>query len=733
MKQAGVRLDPVASDMSRRVPSRTFVRTPHPRDILEFPIHRHPRVGVDMQVAAPLFVGGGSIEGFVRIVVDDADKIKIKKSLTIGRIAVDLVGVEESYSNRKAIFLSLGTELIDAKHPPPRDMVETTKSVSNTDSFWPLTPSFTSLPFMISLPLDTGPPPFQSKHARIRFVLCTTVLIKDGGRVYLVRCSHDVSVLSTYDPEKALRSLPSPLTSFDEYTSLKSGALESVKVTAGLHRQVWVSGSSIFVDVHVSNNSRKTIKKLGLNLERDVLCYKHAAAGTLEQSASQARMFESNDRTILSKTNLKHGAQGWSGVEAYGSITRTCELDIPRGHATVKCGKFFEVRYFLNICVSASHTKLISIQLPIILVHMNSLDVLPNSVAQVAAAIEEKRSHRHHGHSRNASHPASRSRGRHLAQADTSSPEEPARGMPRGLSRLQGRAFAAPRQQSLERLRAEAANMEQLCMTLDASPRKYLPRKPSNKGKDGAAAAPAADHVSRPTREMHRKNNLSLGGISVASYTILADSSAASGPGMEYVTPPSKRKARMFDASALAGLEGDGSGDSSGESGFRERLRRMRSMRSNNGSVRSRRSNATGKSKWRERLGGGGGGGKENIPPPPPPPPLLLQQYRRRGERSAFGYRDERGEVVISGALGPYALGLTSHVHGQPQSRPSRSGVVGLVRETSLHGEDERKPPDMRRFEFKPVKRKPSGKFREWLGGLKAGGNHGGQRGGAWL
>jgi hypothetical protein len=166
----------------------------------------------------------------------------------------------------------------------------------DADSFWSLIPSFTSLPFVISLPLDTGPPPFHSKHARIRFVLCATILIKDGDRRYLVRCSEDVSVLPTYDrtfnfaskpsrtvtnglltAEKALRSLPSPLTASDEQSFSRTGLLETTKMTAGLHRQVWVSGSSIFVDIHIANGSRKTIKKLDLSLERDILCYRHVS------------------------------------------------------------------------------------------------------------------------------------------------------------------------------------------------------------------------------------------------------------------------------------------------------------------------------------------------------------------------------------------------------------------------------------------------------------------------
>lgn len=70
-------------------------------------------------------------------------------------------------------------------------------------------------------------------------------------------------------------SLPSPLTASDEYIKPRDSNLEVIRLTAGLHRQVWVSGTSIYVDVHILNNSRKTIKRIELQLERDILCYKH--------------------------------------------------------------------------------------------------------------------------------------------------------------------------------------------------------------------------------------------------------------------------------------------------------------------------------------------------------------------------------------------------------------------------------------------------------------------------
>lgn len=70
-------------------------------------------------------------------------------------------------------------------------------------------------------------------------------------------------------------SLPSPLTASDEWIKARETTLDIIRVTAGLHRQVWVSGTSIYVDVYIANNSQKMIKRIELQLERDILCYKH--------------------------------------------------------------------------------------------------------------------------------------------------------------------------------------------------------------------------------------------------------------------------------------------------------------------------------------------------------------------------------------------------------------------------------------------------------------------------
>jgi hypothetical protein len=58
----------------------------------------------------------------------------------------------------------------------------------------------------------------------------------------------------------------------------------------------------------------------------------------MEKSAGQARIFDSNERSILSKSMVRQGSTGWHGVAAHQTHIRTCDLEVPRGHGTVKCG-----------------------------------------------------------------------------------------------------------------------------------------------------------------------------------------------------------------------------------------------------------------------------------------------------------------------------------------------------------------------------------------------------------
>ncbi|KAI9721885.1 MAG: hypothetical protein M1828_004980 [Chrysothrix sp. TS-e1954] len=495
-------------------PSKTIVKSRNGAlyDILDHPIHLHPRLKVNICVAAPLFVGGSSVEGTVRIVIDEAERSRHRKALTLERACVDLMGIEEVSGAKRNIFLALANELIDTTNPQSTHAADTWRGTPPGRS-WILVPSVSNLPFLITLPLEVGPPPFQSKHAKIRYTLSATLTIKDEGRLLSVRSSQDVTILSVYDPEKALVSLPSPLTASDEYVLQQGSGNENILVTAGLHRQVWVSGTDIFADVQIINNSRKTIKRIELQLERIILCYRHAAASTLEMSASGARLFDQLDRTIVRKATVKRGVQGWTGVLPYSTDLRTCDLEIPRGHATIKCKKYFEVRYYLNVIAGTSHMNVVTVQLPIILIHMNSLDVPTNSVAQVAAAIDEKRGV-----------------GQTLQKTSVAR-ESPRAARSASRNQMQGRAFSAPRKASSERqhwLREQREHQNRAGTPSNHSSPRNRRSLAVERNKDRvAASAPIPQHPTSPPQQQ-------------------AESSLYRNGSFSFQTPPSNRNGRLI-------------------------------------------------------------------------------------------------------------------------------------------------------------------------------------------
>ncbi|KAL9576870.1 MAG: hypothetical protein Q9212_006750, partial [Teloschistes hypoglaucus] len=370
----------------RRAPSRTFVPTAFPIDIIDFPQSLHPRIRLGIRVSAPVFMGGATAEGAIHIIVDGGaqpSRARRKSSpLSIDRLSVSLVGIERSGA-RQYMFRCLTTDLIDEAHPPPIGMARPNQPMS--DRLWEIMPSNTILPFRIDLPVKLGPPPYLSKRNSVTYLVSVLVEAKiDGMRAY-VRESEEVVVLTVHDPEKALLNLPNPLVVTDEIQSSHRKGLETLKLTAGIHRQTWISGYPLFVDVQIANGGSKAVKRVELQLERSTFVYTHTAPADDEGLGALLRMPDKCGKEIL----VKAMCPDWQ-ISGQSHDLRTCRLQIPSGLVSVDEGRFFGVRFFLTIRIAVSFAKHLTVQLPITVIHPNSIDIPPNCLAQVAATIEHK-------------------------------------------------------------------------------------------------------------------------------------------------------------------------------------------------------------------------------------------------------------------------------------------------------------------------------------------------------
>ncbi|KAL8849227.1 MAG: hypothetical protein Q9221_005757 [Calogaya cf. arnoldii] len=379
-----------SAEKLRRAPSRTFVPLALPIDILEFPRIPHARINLAISVSSPVLMGGATAEGFVKLTIDGGLK-KAKAStklatMSIDRMSVSVVGIERSGA-RQHMFRCLMTDLIDQAHPPPVEMAPPDQPVS--DRLWEVKASTTVLPFRLDLPVMLGPPPYKSRKNTITYLVSVLVEAKIGGKRSYVRESEEVTVLTVHDPEKALLNLPNPLVVTEEVQTSHRGSLETVELTAGVHRQTWITGYPLFVDVRIENRGSKVVKKIELQLERLTFVYAHAAPSEEHGLGDTLRLPDRCEKEVI----LKVSCQTWQ-VQPQSCDLKTCSLSIPPGLVSVDAGRFFGVRFFLNIRVAISFSKHLTVQLPITLIHPNSIDIPPNSLAQVAAAIEHKHRNR---------------------------------------------------------------------------------------------------------------------------------------------------------------------------------------------------------------------------------------------------------------------------------------------------------------------------------------------------
>ena len=140
--------------------------------------------------------------------------------------------------------------------------------------------------------------------------------------------------------EKALVNFSSPLLAVDEMPMSKRYSTQTVKLTAGLHRQTWISGYLVFVDMHIENKSSKDVKKVEVQLEKTTLFHNYPAPSTNTGSADVLRLPDHRQTEIVVRKDL---ADGFQGVRSLSQVFRTCQLELPTGLVSIETGVYFQL------------------------------------------------------------------------------------------------------------------------------------------------------------------------------------------------------------------------------------------------------------------------------------------------------------------------------------------------------------------------------------------------------
>ncbi|KAK6356968.1 hypothetical protein TWF718_001302 [Orbilia javanica] len=272
----------------------------------------------DIFITSPFHIAGGSVAGKLNVST-------FHGGLELGRVAIDLVGIEEYGLGHQKMFVALAAEFIDDDHSPPSTIL---RQGENSGPFWKIKEGEAAFPFDINLPLDVGPGTFDSGIARIRYVIFGTILFKLGEYKFLIRCCRDIAVApSLGEFRRTVTDFDRGIKVFEERDFDLDGSL---KLTANLSRPYWFSGGSAFVDVLVENETRFRIKTIRVRLVRRIDIYPNDPK---EDDSTPAVLTKT-----MAKSELNAGSR-WTGLTINKQDAVTCEIDIPKGQLTVPLGK----------------------------------------------------------------------------------------------------------------------------------------------------------------------------------------------------------------------------------------------------------------------------------------------------------------------------------------------------------------------------------------------------------
>jgi hypothetical protein len=117
---------------------------------------------------------------------------------------------------------------------------------------------------------------------------------------------------------------------------------QKLLLKAGVHRRTWVSGSPLYVDVFISNETSKHIKKIELSLEKVVQFFSHQPVTTDVRAGEHLRMPEKTSKLVvarqITKASSRLGHRAWMGTPVQSEDESTCMLHIPSGLVTVDTG-----------------------------------------------------------------------------------------------------------------------------------------------------------------------------------------------------------------------------------------------------------------------------------------------------------------------------------------------------------------------------------------------------------
>ncbi|TKY86115.1 hypothetical protein EX895_004940 [Sporisorium graminicola] len=258
-----------------------------------------------------------------------------------------------------------------------------------------------SIPFSLELPVSKGVKgSYRGKNAVVRYIVIGSVKLKSasGANRSIAHFYRHVDLFPYLNPAVVLSSALKPIQASSS-KSLFLGGSGKVHLMASLHRNTWVAGQRVYINVGILNETSKKINGMTLALIRTVTLYKPRPELNLNGQAMQRELDPdacqtSTTRKKIAEEELEMGQKGsrgvvtargwWTGVEPGQRVESSHSMHIPADALSISRGRHVEVVYSIKVSIGSSLSSDVSVELPIKVINFVSLDPPPLKKANTA-------------------------------------------------------------------------------------------------------------------------------------------------------------------------------------------------------------------------------------------------------------------------------------------------------------------------------------------------------------
>ncbi|KAI8592016.1 hypothetical protein BDZ88DRAFT_409323 [Geranomyces variabilis] len=322
------------------------------------------KLSVEIWFDSTIFVAGGTLHGRMRLTST------AEKSMRLGEIAVELNGYEEvtdkDYARSQAFLTS--RIVFQGERMPPSNAVRGPAK----GGYWQANKGKTTFPFAFRLPADAPSSYSFQNLANLRYLVTGVVQYQRHGKSDSLIRSKEAFVVESWSQAHS-RNGDDPVRARNHRRPWFSGGGE-VHIEGTIQKSCFTSGSDVYVELRVRNESRRRVQGIKLALVKKLLMLKEGAS---ESSLADTKIVSA---TVNEKTFKEKDFVFDAGEERANIIN----INIPPEVYTCKNTALAEVacRLVLSLNMGAFIKDLV-IELPITVCH--SASILPPPVVDMHA------------------------------------------------------------------------------------------------------------------------------------------------------------------------------------------------------------------------------------------------------------------------------------------------------------------------------------------------------------